>query len=348
MALVFALTSRRLGLCGSRAAEAASCVAVARAASARRWQPTQAAVGSAYKKGAHLLSGATRGALERIAAAEREREVAAAPLDSLRAAPPPGAVVRRPQNGPAPGAGTTLPAQAYPAHPHNFTPLRPVQPGFDSLDRAVRDTAWESRFELMTRRIEPRFAGECRGTPRVQMQDGLVNGVRVRPVQNPYVKMSPIKKYPNNAWPSRDWKKWRPQLCHVKGSRRRYRLPEDVSPYRDELGEWHPPRVSGRYKADIEKQYYMNSLPWVWATDYFMPKQHFMDREPRGPKRWYKREFRRAQIAAALKRADSLVEDYRKERRDAKRLSWVETVALEFCGDQLAGPFVRQRRLPKL
>jgi hypothetical protein len=167
-------------------------------------------------------------------------------------------------------------------------------------------------------------------------------------VQNPYVKLTLQKKYPLNAWPSRNWADWSPHAAYVRGSRRRYRIPEDITPYKDELGEWHPPRVSGRYKADIEKQYYMNSLPWVWANDYYRGKQHFMDREPRGPKRWYKREFRRAQIAAALKRVDSLVEDYRKERREAKRLSWVETVALEFCGEQLAAPYISQRRIPKM
>lgn len=30
-------------------------------------------------------------------------------------------------------------------------------------------------------------------------------------------------------------------------------------------------------QADIEKQYYMNSLPWVWSNDYFEGKKHFMD-----------------------------------------------------------------------
>ena len=32
---------------------------------------------------------------------------------------------------------------------------------------------------------------------------------------------------------------------------RRYRVPQDIAPYKDELGEWHPPRVSGRYKARV-------------------------------------------------------------------------------------------------
>jgi hypothetical protein len=92
----------------------------------------------------------------------------------------------------------------------------------------------------------------------------------------------------------------------------------------------------------------MNSLPWVWATDYYQGKLHFMDREPRGPKRWYKREYKRAQIAAALKKVDGLIDDYRKERRESKRLSWVESIVQEFCGDQLSQPFVRTRRMPKM
>lgn len=319
---------------------------VAAARLSRRFFPSQKALGSAYVKGTDLLSGAQRGALERI-----NQEQEASQLGDLapRAAPPPAnAVILRQQNSPSAGSGSTFPTQAYPAHPHNFTPLRPVPAGFEAVDRAVRDVAWESRFDLLERRIVPRYASECVGTPRRGLQDGMVNGIRVRPVQNTHVFLNKSKKYRLNAWESRSWVGWSPYRANVLGSRRRYRVPEDIAPYKDELGEWHPPRVSGRYKADIEKQYYMNSLPWVWANDYYRGKHHFMDREPRGPKRWYKREFRRAQIAAALKRVDGLVEDYRKERRDAKRLSWVEEVALEFCGEQLASPYVRKRILPKM
>jgi len=290
--------------------------------------------------------GAVRNALER----NEMDEVAYGLMRSppLAADPPEGATIARFHNSPAASRGTSFPSQTYPAHPHNYTPLRPVPAGFAALDRAVRDVAWESRFDLLERRIEPRYCAECPGTPRREVQDGLVAGVRVRPVQNLYVRLRAAQKYRLNTWPSRNWKGWRPDRTFVRGSRRRYRVPEDIAPYRDELGEWHPPRVSGRYKADIEKQYYMNSLPWVWANDYFGGKQHFMDREPHGLKRWHKREFRKAQRAEALKKADQMVEEYRKERRAAKRLSWVETIVEEFAGEQLAAPYVRQRRLPKL
>lgn len=292
-------------------------------------------------------TGAEQGALDRIDEMEDKRALPDLRPDS---SPPPDGqcVVERAHNRPALSAGSNFPAQTYAAHPHNFTPLRTVSPGFAPVDRAVRDVAWESRFDLLDRAVAPRYANECRGTPRREVQDGMLSGVRVRPVQNPYVELIDKRRYVLNAWPSRNWDDWNPRACHVRGSRRRYRLPEDIAPYRDELGEWHPPRVSGRYKADMEKQYYMHSLPWVWANDYFQGKQHYMDREPRGPRRWYKREFRKAQVAEALKRADSLIEDYRRERREAKRLSWVERAVLEFAGEQLAAPFVRQRRLPKM
>jgi hypothetical protein len=267
----------------------------------------------------------------------------------VRVIPPPeGAVVVRAHNRPQVFQGSSFPAQAYPAHPHNFTPLRPTPPGFSTLDRAVREIAWESRFDILERAISPKYATECRGTPRRELQDGLVGGIRVRPVQNPYVTLTRAKKYPLNSWPSRNWANWTPHRAGIRGSRRRYRVPEDINPYRDELGEWHPPRVSGRYKADIEKQYYMHSLPWVWSNDYFDGKLHYMDREPLGKRRWYKREYRKAQIAEALKRVDGLVEEYRKERRQAKRLSWIESVVYEFTGSQMASSYVRQRKVPKM
>lgn len=38
---------------------------------------------------------------------------------------------------------------------------------------------------------------------------------------------------------------------HSKVLLPRYNIPEDLFPYKDELGEWHPPRISGRYAADV-------------------------------------------------------------------------------------------------
>eukprot|EP00438_Fugacium_kawagutii_P015858 Skav209342 [mRNA] locus=scaffold241:431710:438587:- [translate_table: standard] len=92
------------------------------------------------------------GALQRNDYADELRNLPQEPLPETT--PPPGAVIRRPQNRPAAFAGSRFPAQLYPGHPHNFTPLRPVTVGFSALDRAVREVAWESRFDLMERRIE--------------------------------------------------------------------------------------------------------------------------------------------------------------------------------------------------
>jgi len=295
------------------------------------------------KKDPNLLSGAARGALERIRSDEETR---ALPDLAPQSAPAPeGALIVRSHNTRAFGAPAV---QAYPAHPFNFTPLRPVPAGFSAADRAVREVAWESRFDILTRRIEPTYCSECPGTPRRELQDGIVGGIRVRPAQNPFVKLTPANRYRLNVWASKNWAKWSPHFCYIRGSKRRYRVPEDIAPYKDELGEWHKPRVSGRYKGDIEKQYYMNSLPWVWANDYYRGKLHFMDREPRGPKRWYKKEFRKAMVAEALKKREALIEEYRQERREGKRLSWVESIVLEFAGEQLAAPYIRQRRQPKM
>lgn len=295
------------------------------------------------------LSGAKRNALENMRRVEADNLAVELAEESMIAKPPSDALIVRRHNAPPEHEGTLLPSGGlYLGHPHNFTPLRPIPHGFNAVDRAVREIAWESRFDLLKRRIVPKYASECPGTPRREYQVGMVNGIRVRPIFNPYVRLNSKRKWPLNTWPSRNWKTWNPLRCHIRGSRRRYRVPEDIMPYKDELGEWHPPRVSGRYKADIEKQYWMNGLEWVWSNDYYQGKLHFMDREPLGPKRWYKKEYRKAQIREAMRRMDTLVDEYRREKREAKRLSWIETMALEFAGEQLAAPFVRRRRLPKM
>lgn len=36
--------------------------------------------------------------------------------------------------------------------------------------------------------------------------------------------------------------------------------------------------TSGFNQADVEKQYYMNSLPWVWSNDYYNSRLHIWDR----------------------------------------------------------------------
>lgn len=125
-------------------------------------------------------------------------------------------------------------------------------------------------------------------------------------------------------------------------------MPTDIVPFKDELGEWHPPRLSGRYRADIEKQYYAHSLPWMWSPSFFEGKLHYLDREPVGLRRWYRREFKQQQAAEAMKRRDQMIEEYRRERREKKRLSWIESIVQEFAGSEMAQPYVRTRRIPKM
>mmetsp|Transcript_9968 Transcript_9968/g.17926 ORF Transcript_9968/g.17926 Transcript_9968/m.17926 type:complete len:366 (-) Transcript_9968:45-1142(-) len=300
------------------------------------------------KRNPNMLTGAALNALEKL---RENAELQQLPDEEFfHSSPPPAdALIVRSHNAPSISEGSKLHReQMYAAHPLNFTPLRPIQPGFTPLDRAVREVPWESRQDIMERRVEPWYASECRGTPRREYQEGMLGGIRIRQTQNPYVRLRNSTRYRLNTWPSRDWRKWSTKYCHVRGSRRRYRVPEDLFPQKDELGEWHPPRVSGRYRADIEKQFILNGLPWVWRSDFYESKLHYMDRRPKGPARWYRKQYRMAQAMEALRRADALVEDYRRERRDAKRLSWIETLVQEFAGEQLAKPFVRIRKRPKL
>eukprot|EP00435_Cladocopium_sp_Y103_P000881 s961_g1.t1 len=83
-----------------------------------------------------LPTAAERGAQLRNDYADELRSLPQHPLPEN--APPPGAVIRRAHNRPAASAGSRFPAQLYPGHPHNFTPLRPVPTGWNSLDRVPR------------------------------------------------------------------------------------------------------------------------------------------------------------------------------------------------------------------
>jgi len=118
-------------------------------------------------------------------------------------------------------------------------------------------------------------------------------------------------------------------------------------PYKDELGDYHPPRISGRYQADIEKQYYMNGLPWVWSKDYYKKKEHSSDREPLAPKAFYSREMRKEKIKEAMKNMDSLVAEYRKQAREKKRYKWSERMVYGMAGEDLATRYIRKRNVAK-
>jgi len=216
-----------------------------------------------------------------------------------------------------------------------------------AVARAVREVPWESRFDVLKRVRKPTYMSECPGTPRRELQDGLIDGIRVKPTFNPYVQLNRSRRFRLDRWPSRNWEDWNPHTCFVRGSRQRYNVPADLMPYKDELGEWHPPRVSGRYQADIEKQYYMNGLPWVWAKGYYSAKTHMGDREPLAPKKFYTREIRKERISEAMKTMDNLVVEYRKQVRERRRYSWWEKMVHGMAGDDTATKYIRKRVTPK-
>merc|ERR1719375_2647316 len=62
-------------------------------------------------------TGAERGALERILDEEAGWRLKDSPVRTIP--PPDGAVVVRSHNRPTPSAGSNLPVQTYPGHPHN-------------------------------------------------------------------------------------------------------------------------------------------------------------------------------------------------------------------------------------
>lgn len=41
------------------------------------------------------------------------------------------------------------------------------------------------------------------GTPRMEYAENLIDGVRLRPTFNPYVKLTKAKRYVLDNWPSR-------------------------------------------------------------------------------------------------------------------------------------------------
>ena len=239
----------------------------------------------------------------------------------------------------------------YPSEsPLNFTPLRSIPnnlPG--SLPRAAREVPWESKDDILNQRmVRPEFANECRGTPRREFQGGMIDGVRTRPIANPFFKPygQILKQF--DRWASRHWERWTPKSVTVRGGSRIYEIPSDILPKKNELGEWTTPTLSGRYQADIKRQYAMHGLPWIYKRDFLQNKLHILDKEPIGPKRWYKKEYRQAKIREAMRNMDSLVDEYRKERRAAKKKNWFEQIIHKLVGSQLSSKYISERKMPKL
>eukprot|EP00386_Alphamonas_edax_P007768 GDKI01025804.1.p1 GENE.GDKI01025804.1~~GDKI01025804.1.p1 ORF type:complete len:254 (-),score=42.11 GDKI01025804.1:745-1506(-) len=231
-----------------------------------------------------------------------------------------------------------------------FVGMNMARRGFScgAVDRAVREIPWQSRFDLLKQRKKPVYMSESIGTPRREYQHNVIDGIRVKPTFNPYVKLNNARRYVLENWESRNWDNWDPLRVYVRGSRRRYNVPEDIKPYKDELGEWHPPKLSGRYQADIEKQYAMNGLPWMWKKDFYEAKVHYHDREPLGPKMWYMKEFRQERVKEAMRKKDEITLEYRQELRQKRPHTYFEKAVLEIAGEEMAQNYVRQRKVPLL
>ncbi|CDR96372.1 hypothetical protein, conserved [Babesia bigemina] len=216
------------------------------------------------------------------------------------------------------------------------------------VNRAVRELPWRSRFDILKERVKPRYMAECPGTPRREYQENVVNGIRIAPTFNPYVELNKEKRYRLDNWPSRNWDDWNPQSCYVRGGRRRHAVPKAFLPIKDELGEAHPPKISARYRADIEKQYYMNGLPWVWNTDYYLGKVHYHDRDVLHPKVWYRHAFKKQRMEMELKRLDKHMEEYREQNRLKKRHAYFDKAIAAIAGEELASKYIRQRKIAKV
>ncbi|UVC54243.1 hypothetical protein MACJ_003778 [Theileria orientalis] len=215
-------------------------------------------------------------------------------------------------------------------------------------NRAVRELPWRSRFDVLKQRIKPIYMSECPGTPRREYQENMINGIRIHPTFNPYVRLNKEKRYRLDNWPSRNWDDWNPHICYVRGGRKRHPIPKGFLPLKDELGSNHPPVLSGRYKADVEKQYYYNGLPWVWDLNYYTGKIHFHDREILFPKVWYRQAYRQKMIQLELKNLDKHLKEYKEHFKLKKRYSYYEKAVAAMAGEELASKYIRQRKIYKI
>ncbi|KAF8822477.1 BIR protein [Cardiosporidium cionae] len=224
------------------------------------------------------------------------------------------------------------------------------------VDRAIREVPSISRYDLLKGRVKPRYFKECKGTPRQEYQENIIGGIRVKPTFNPYVSLNKKKRYFLDNYASRNWDDWNPKECYVRGSQRRYKIPEDMKPLKDELGEWHPPKLSKRYVADIRKQYLLNGLPWVWDKFFYAKQRHFGDREPIVPKIPYLKELRcdctfvasiglvEVRTKEALMKMNDLVFEYRKQSRERRNPSWLDKMAEGMAGAEVARDFTRKKK----
>ncbi|CAA9986585.1 conserved Plasmodium protein, unknown function [Plasmodium knowlesi strain H] len=213
---------------------------------------------------------------------------------------------------------------------------------FTAIDRKLREVPYLSRYIILDKfKKKPRYMDECPGTPRRAYGYNCFDRIRFKPTFNPYVKLNKDKKYRLDNWESRNSDRFDPLKCYVRGSRKAYDVPFAILPSKDELGNFHPPVLSGRYRADIEKQYYMHDLPWVWHKNFYTGTKHFCDNMVVGKKEWYRREQQKEKMKEAMGKINDLVLEYRQEFRDKKRYNFLERV-VNTLGEDVAHKYIRK------
>ncbi|SCA48461.1 conserved Plasmodium protein, unknown function [Plasmodium ovale] len=213
---------------------------------------------------------------------------------------------------------------------------------FTAIDRKLREVPYLSRYIILENcKKKPRYMAECPGTPRRPYDYNTFDRIRYKPTFNPYVKLNKDKKYRLDNWESRNHEKFSPLKCYVRGSRKKYDIPVDILPTKDELGNFHPPVLSGRYRADVEKQYYMHDLPWVWHKNFFTGVNHFCDNMVIGKKKWYRKEQQKDRMKEAMKKINDLVLEYREECKNKKKYNFLEKV-VSTLGEEIAHKYIRK------
>ncbi|EUT88284.1 hypothetical protein PFAG_01744 [Plasmodium falciparum Santa Lucia] len=186
-----------------------------------------------------------------------------------------------------------------------------------ALDRKIREVPYLSRYVILEKlKKKPRYMSECVGTPRRAYDYNTFDKIRYKPTFNPYVHLNKDKKYRLDNWKSRYANV--NNICFIS-----YRI------------------LSGRYKADIEKQYYMHDLPWVWHKNFYTGTSHFCDNMVIGKKKWYRKEQQNEKMKESMKKINNLVLEYREECKNKKRYNFLEKV-VNTLGDEIAHKYIRK------
>eukprot|EP00920_Eleutheroschizon_duboscqi_P035908 GHVT01086872.1.p1 GENE.GHVT01086872.1~~GHVT01086872.1.p1 ORF type:complete len:148 (+),score=5.95 GHVT01086872.1:904-1347(+) len=83
----------------------------------------------------------------------------------------------------------------------------------------------------------------------------------------------------------------------------------------------------------------ITGLPWIWGKNFYEQRMHILDHPPLGPKRWYRRQFKRLQIAAVLQNIDRNVHRSRERKWSGRQRQWFEDSSRKLLG-VAAKPFM--------